>query len=59
MPETWELHQLYTLKLFSDGTHSKGDADISHLTFTQKFKCGGKLVSISLQVPSISKAILV
>ena len=35
--------------LFGVGTHSKGDPDIAHLTFTQKSKCGGKSLSISLQ----------
>ena len=37
------------LMLFGVGTHSKGDPDISHLTFTQKSKCGGKSLSVSLQ----------
>jgi hypothetical protein len=26
--------------LFCNGTHSKGDPHIAHLTFTQKSKCG-------------------
>jgi hypothetical protein len=34
-------HQLQTLMLLGDGTHSQGDPDPAHLTFTQKSKCGG------------------
>jgi hypothetical protein len=34
--------------LFGVGTHSKGDPDIAHLT-TQKSKCGGESLSVSLQ----------
>ena len=29
------------LMFLGDGTHSKGDPDLAHLTFTQKSKCGG------------------
>ena len=35
--------------LFGVGTHSKGDPNIAHFTFTQKSKCGGKSLSVSLQ----------
>ena len=38
-----------TLRLFGVGTHSKGDPNIAHLAFTQKSKCGGKSLSVSLQ----------
>jgi hypothetical protein len=31
--------------LFGVGTHSKGDPDITHLTFTQKSKCGGNRIA--------------
>ena len=31
--------------LFEVGTHSKGDPDITHLTFTQKSKCGGNRIA--------------
>jgi len=31
--------------LFGVGTHSKGDPDIAHLTFTQKSKCGGNRIA--------------
>ena len=41
--------------LFGVGTHSKGDPDIAHLTFTQKSKCGGKSLSVSLQSSNHSK----
>ena len=37
--------QLNTLMLFGMGTHSKGDPDITHLTFTQKSKCGGNRIA--------------
>jgi len=40
---------LNTLRLFGVGTHSKGDPNIAHLAFTQKSKCGGKSLSVSLQ----------
>ena len=41
MPENIRTASLNTLMLFGVGTHSKGDPDITHLTFTQKSKCGG------------------
>ena len=31
--------------LFGVETHSKGDPDIAHLTFTQKSKCGGNRIA--------------
>jgi hypothetical protein len=31
----WGLHQLHTLMIFGNGTHSKGDPNPAHLTFTQ------------------------
>jgi hypothetical protein len=53
---TWELYHLYTLMLFGDGTHSKGDLNPTHLTFTQKSKCGGGWWES--QVPYTPKTIL-
>jgi hypothetical protein len=40
MLENMEQHQLQTLMLLGDGTHSKGDPDNAHLPSTQKSKCG-------------------
>jgi hypothetical protein len=34
-----------------DGTYSRGGPEFPHLTFTQKSKCGGRMVKISPQVP--------
>jgi hypothetical protein len=33
-------HQLQTLMLLGDGTHSQGDPDPTHLNFTQKSSVG-------------------
>ena len=45
--------------IFGDGTHSKGDPNIAHLTFTQKSKCGGRMVRTLPHVPSTPKITLV
>ena len=35
---------------FGDGTHSRGDPDIVHLTFIQKSKCGGGWARVSSSI---------
>jgi hypothetical protein len=43
---------------FGDGTHSREGPDFPYFTFTQKSKCGGRMVKVSPQVPYRPKAIL-
>jgi hypothetical protein len=55
--ENMRAASLNVVMFFGDGTHSKGDSDTAHLTFTQNFKCGGGWRES--QVPYTPKTILI
>ena len=42
-----------------DGTYSRGGPDFPHLTFTQKSKCGARMVKVSPQVSYTARVIVV
>jgi hypothetical protein len=46
--KSWELHPLHTLVIFDDVTHSKGDPNTTHLTFT-KVQMWERMVRVSPQ----------